>query len=73
MHDLVLKSGWDTIVFGVPFIGLLLVGLFRLDELIVAPKHKTRAHRPPAGVDTDGMQILCDPDGTPWRRPGRRK
>lgn len=37
MRDLVLKSGWETFLFAVPFLGLLLAGLIRLDELISTP------------------------------------
>ena len=75
MHETVLKSGWDTLIFAVPFVGFLFVGLFRLDELFAAPKHEVgrKPQRPAAGVDADGEPIFCDPDGRPWRKARRSK
>ena len=73
MRDLVLKSGWETFLFAVPFLGVLLVGLFRLDELITSPKRPLKRRRRPAGVDHNGEPLLNDPDGRPWRARNSRK
>jgi hypothetical protein len=72
MVDEALKSGWDTFLLGIPLIGLLLIGVFRLDELFL--KHKKKPSQlplPPGIVERKGPQILTDPDGKPRRRLGR--
>jgi len=69
MHDAILCSSRDTLLIAIPFLGMLLAGLFRLDELFAAPKKVGRQRRPPCGLDLDGRPILCDPDGRPWRTP----
>jgi hypothetical protein len=73
VHEVVLNSGWDTVVFAVPLIGFLFVGFFRLDELFSASKREPRARtrRAPAGMDADGEPIICDPDGRPWHQTRR--
>jgi hypothetical protein len=63
MHEQVLGSTRDALLFALPFLGLLLVGLFRLDEMLITPKRRNSSRRPPSGVDINGEQILCDPDG----------
>jgi len=73
MHDAALHSGWDTVLVAVPFLIMLAVGFFHLDEVIYAPKSRSTHRRPPAGVDQDGLPILCDPDGRRWRTPETRK
>jgi hypothetical protein len=73
MHDAALHSGWDTALVAVPFLIMLAVGFFHLDEVIYAPKKRSAHRRPPAGVDADGSQILCDPDGRRWRPAPNRK
>ena len=65
MHDSVLNSGWQTAFVAVPFLVMLLVGVFRLDEVFVAQKHECRRQRPACEIDEDGQQILYDPDGRP--------
>jgi hypothetical protein len=69
MHDAILNSGRDTFLIGIPFLAMLLVGFFRLDELIANPKKPGKHQRPPCGLDLDGRPILCDPDGRPWGKP----
>lgn len=72
MVEEALKSGWDTYLIGIPLIALLLIGVFRLDELILKPQKKTsRLPLPPGIVERDGPEILSDPDGKPRRRRGR--
>ena len=69
MHDTILSSGWDTVLFAIPFLGLRLAALFRLDGCFATPKRVAGRCRPPCGLDLDGRPILCDPDGRPWRTP----
>ena len=73
MHESVLNSGWETVLYGVPVIFMLVVGVFRLDELIAAPKRDSRAQRLAIGVDENGEQVLCDPDGRPFGPRRHRK
>ena len=73
MHESVLNSGWETFLYGVPVIFMLVVGVFRLDELIAAPKRGPRAQRLAVSVDENGKQMLCDPDGRPFGRRSTRK
>lgn len=63
MHEPVLSSTRDALLFAVPFLGMLLMGMLRLDEFFVTPKRGHLPRRPPSGVDIDGEPILCDPDG----------
>jgi hypothetical protein len=67
MHEIFLDAGWDTLLVAVPFLGLLAVAVFRLDETFTQSRHYRRNGRAPCGVDLDGEQILCDPDGRPLR------
>ena len=70
MHDAMLHPGWDTALVAVPFLVMLAVGFFHLDEMVATPKNrKPRNRRPAAGVDHDGTPILSDPDGRRWRIP----
>lgn len=63
MDQHVLISGRDALLVAIPFIGLLLLSIFRLDHLIATPKAALNRRRPPCGVDEFGEPILCDPDG----------
>ena len=74
MHETVIASQWDTLLFAVPFLSLLVFGFFRLDEVFVALKRPQGfARRAPSGVDEDGVQILSDPDGRLWAKPRLRR
>ncbi len=66
MQDTVLQSGWQTLLVAVPSVGILVVGLFRLDELIASPKRRKAVKRPASGCDRNGRLLLSDPDGRPW-------
>ena len=67
MHDTILQSNLDSLLVAIPFIFILLVVYFRLDEVYASSKkQKTVKHRPPCGVDEDGETILTDPDGRRW-------
>ena len=66
MQDTVLQSGWQTFLVAIPSVGILLVGLFRLDELIASPKRRRAVKRPASGRDRNGRLLLSDPDGRPW-------
>jgi hypothetical protein len=74
MHASILQNNLDTLLLGVPFVLMMLVGIFRLDELMVTPRQKTVTHpRPLNGLDAEGNLILSDPDGTCWQTPQVRQ
>jgi hypothetical protein len=57
-------SNTDALLVAIPMIGILVVGFFRLDEMVGKPR-KLAARRPQvAGTDGEGHQICLDPDGT---------
>jgi hypothetical protein len=66
VQDAILQSGWENFLVAVLFVGILLVGFFRLDEIIASPR-RARAVKPPfSGCDENGDLLLSDPDGRPW-------
>jgi hypothetical protein len=65
MPEPFLNSNWGTFFAALPFIALLLVGFFRLDSLLTAPRRKRRP-LPGIGRDRNGRVYLTDPDGHPW-------
>ena len=71
MHDILLKSGWETILVAVVFIGILFLSIFGLDTVIGAPKRSGKLHPRGGGKDRDGSPVYSDPDGRQWKR--RRK
>jgi hypothetical protein len=74
VHETILQSGWENFLLAVPFVGLVLVGLFRLDEIIASPKRARARKRPlSGGCDEDGHLILSDPDGRPWGTAGKAR
>ena len=73
MHDSVLNSGWQSVLVAIPFVFMMIVGVFRVDELFAAPKQSVRRQRPASGVDEDGRPLLCDPDGRPVRSLRNRR
>ncbi len=54
MQEIAVKSGWDTLLIGVPLIGMLVIAFFRLDEKIVTTKVKLVCERPACGEDENG-------------------
>ena len=66
MQDTILQSVWENLLVAVPFVGILLVALFRLDQIIAAPRRRKPVRRPASGTDENGRLLLSDPDGRPW-------
>jgi hypothetical protein len=73
VHDAMLHPGLDTAFVAVPFLVMLAVGFFHLDEMVATPKNRRSPRRPAIGLDSDGSPILSDPDGRRWRPNPRRK
>ena len=66
-------SGVDQAFYAVALIGILIVGFFRLDELVFKRRRKEGPRRPRMVQDKDGLHVESDPDGTPWEKPQGRK
>jgi hypothetical protein len=60
-------SGWDTSILMVPFLGVLVMYMFRLDETFAAPKAASKKRRSFCGADPNDRPYLSDPDGQLWR------
>jgi len=70
MHYQDFYSTLDTLLIMIPFIAMMAIGMFRLDEHFAAPKEARQRRRSFCGVDGNGRPWLSDPDGRPCR-PGR--
>ena len=75
MHDTILISGRDSILVAIPFIFMLFLSVFRLDETLARPRAATARHRLAMGVNEAGAPVLRDPDGqlVDLRRPETRR
>lgn len=67
MHSAPLLTGWDTALFILPFLGLLGLWMFGLDELLAAPGSNAGRRRF-CQVGTGHDARMTDPDGTLWPR-----
>jgi len=65
MNGIISNPGWDTLFMAIPFLIMMAVGMFRLDELIAAPKTGHSRGRKFCGIDQNGRATLSDPDGRP--------
>jgi hypothetical protein len=65
MHEVYLNSVKDTLLVGIPFIAVLLFGVFRLDTFLFASKTTPKVGRGGCGMDERGEPLLVDPDGRP--------
>jgi len=72
MEQHLLLSGRDTFLIAIPFVFILTVTIFRLDQIIAAPKEAVTGRRLACGVDEHGGPVLRDPDGR-LSGPARRK
>jgi hypothetical protein len=64
VQGIALQSGWETFLLAAPIVGMILVGVFRLDE--IAANHGHARHPRLPGNDENGSVLMCDPDGRPW-------
>lgn len=65
MQGIALQSGWETFLLAAPLVGMVLVGVFRLDQIATNPK--SQSHRPKlAGNDQKGRMRLSTPDKGHW-------
>lgn len=73
LNETVLTSSLDAMLVALPAFIVLLAGVFRVDELIAAPRHPARGRRPASGLDENGRPLLFDPDGRPSGQLAARK
>lgn len=67
MEEKILLSGWRMYAYGGTAIALLLIGIFRLDELFTRkPRRKRLKERSPARHPS-GRPEFSDPDGRAWK------
>ena len=67
VHETLLKSGWETALVAVPFIGLLFLTVFGLDAMVGASKRRGKRSKPASGQREDGARFYSDPDGRQWK------
>ena len=65
--------GSDTLVLAIPFLGLLAMMMFGLDERSATPRRRPVSRRFFCGVDGANRAFLSDPDGTLWQKRGVRQ
>jgi hypothetical protein len=77
LHDIALQSGWETFLLAAPFVGMVLVGVFRLDKIAT---HSNRGQLPGFNGlnfngpdfnqnDENGHMLLTGPDERPDSKP----
>jgi hypothetical protein len=61
-------SGWNMLLYAVGVYGMMIIGLFRLDELIFHGKKNNEPNHPhpPIIQEQDSIQIISDHDGIRW-------
>jgi hypothetical protein len=69
MDKNILMSTTDTLLIAIPFVIMLLINVFRLDQIIAAPKAALSGRQLRCGTDRFGEPILCDPDGRLSKSP----
>jgi len=73
MHEVMLKSSRDALLLAVPLILLLLIGFFRLDEILMRAKKGPNQPKPQGEKQRVGRIFATEPDGTPLsQEPPRR-
>jgi hypothetical protein len=65
MQGIALQSGWETFLLAAPLVGMVLVGVFRLDQIATNPK--SHGHQPgPTRNDDSAQMLLSTPDKSHW-------
>jgi hypothetical protein len=63
MQEYLLLSSRDTLLIAVPFVVILMITIFRLDQIIASPREPLTGRRLACGLDEHGEPLLRDPDG----------
>lgn len=61
-----LTSSRDIFLYGMPLIVMLLVSMFKLDELLGAAKSREPNRSSVQSSRTYRHSMMSDPDGRPW-------
>jgi hypothetical protein len=64
VQGIALQSGWETFLLAAPLVGMVLVGVFRLDKLATNPDPSRRPRRNGNGENREVR--LSDPNPSPW-------
>ncbi len=57
------QSGLDAFLFGIPAVGILFAGFFRIDGIFSSPRWKSSLGRPLSHRGENGQVICIEPDG----------
>ncbi len=68
----ILMSTIDSLLMAVPFVIMLLINIFRLDQIIAAPRMTLTSRQLRCGTDKFGEPIMRDPDGRLSKAPRPR-
>jgi hypothetical protein len=63
MHDTILISGRDAVLAAIPFVFILFLSVFRLDQTLARPRAEATQRRLASGMKETEVPILRDPDG----------
>jgi hypothetical protein len=64
VQGIALQSGWETFLLAAPLVGMILVGVFRLDQIATNPEP---GHRPKRNSNGENREVhLSDPSPRPW-------
>jgi Fe2+ transport system protein B len=74
MHETILISGRDSLLVAIPFVFILFLSVFRLDETLARPRPALARPASTRAMNETGASILHDPDGRPVapRRPNKQ-
>lgn len=72
MQDVGFASGWDTALFMAPFVAMMAMSLFRVDEKVTSRRRLGKAGRRFCQLDRQGKAVLLDPDGHQWTQEAER-
>ncbi len=67
MQGIALQSGWETFLLAAPIVGMVLVGVFRLDKLATNPD--PGRHPQSNSNDKNSGTLSSDPNPSPWTNP----
>jgi len=57
------QSTLDTLLLGIPIVAMMVIGFFRLDELVAKPRTRTTSGHPLSHRDKNGHFVCIEPDG----------
>lgn len=67
-EEKILLSGWKMIAYAALAVAGMLIGIFRLDEIIARRNSGPKPPNRPMGHDAKGRTMFSDPDGKVWKQ-----